>query len=497
MKVLRRIKVFIFNGIILTITSLLMRTVGMSFGIYISKKIGTEAIGVYGLITSVYMFFITLATSGINLATTRIVTVETTYDVKRDTSKALRKCLTYSICFGILACSVLVISSNFITNTLLHNKIPSYLFYIVAISLPFISMSACLNGYFTALRKNGKNATARVFEQFVKIIATSYLISLALPKKIEFACLALVLGEAISEIMSCLFVFILYYFEKKKYTNKLDVKTNYTKTIFGITLPVSITSYIRSGLSTLKQLLIPLRLEKFGMNCEEAVATYGLINGMTMPVLMFPEVIINSFSGLLVPEFTYYYTKKDYKSISFIIAKIFRITLLFSIGVIGVFLFYSDNVSMLIYNNTDTAIYLKILCPLLLFMYLDSIVDNILKGLNEQVGVMKCNILDLFVSIFCIYFLLPIFGINGYIFVIFLSELLNSGISILQLKKLTKFKFDFKNWIFKPVLGMLLSYFLTELLIHNPCVTILSFSLKIVFYCCIYYLFIRQLLKIL
>ena len=60
---MKRIKIFIFNGIILTATSLLMRSISMFFGIYISKKIGTETVGVFGLIMSVYMFFITLATS--------------------------------------------------------------------------------------------------------------------------------------------------------------------------------------------------------------------------------------------------------------------------------------------------------------------------------------------------------------------------------------------------------------------------------------------------
>ncbi len=58
-----RIKVFIFNGIILTVTSLCMRSAHMFFGIYISKKVGSEALGVFSLIMSVYMFFITLATS--------------------------------------------------------------------------------------------------------------------------------------------------------------------------------------------------------------------------------------------------------------------------------------------------------------------------------------------------------------------------------------------------------------------------------------------------
>lgn len=427
---------------------------------------------------------------GINLATTRIVTIEITEDANRNTNRAMKKCLTYSIGFGILAATVLFLFADFITVQLLHNKVSSYIFYIIAISLPFISMSSCLNGYFTALRKNGKNATIRIFEQFIKICATTYLISLMLPDGLEYACVSLVLGESFSEIMSFLFAFILYLIEKRKYNHKLITNRNYIKSIFEITLPVSITSYIRSGLSSLKQLLIPLRLEKYGMKCEEAVSTYGLINGMTMPVLMFPEVIINSFSGLLVPEFTYYYTKKDYDKISFIISKIFRITLLFSISIIGLFLFYSENISMLVYNNLDIAVYLKILCPLLLFMYLDSIVDNMLKGLNEQLGVMKCNILDLFVSIFCIYILLPLFGLNGYILVIFISELLNSTISILQLKKITHFKIDFKNWIFKPFFGIIISYAFTEIVIKAPCLNTLQFIAKIVFFLGSYFLFI-------
>ncbi len=402
----------------------------------------------------------------------------------------MKKCLTYSLLFGIFSAVLLSLFADIICTYLLHSKVQSYLFYIIAISLPFISMSSALNGYFTALRKNGKNAVARIFEQFVKITATAYLLSLFMPSGLEYACLSLVFGEAISEIMSFLFVFALYRIERKNYTVKDNTKTNYTKSIFEITLPVSITSYIRSGLASLKQLLIPLRLEKSGMDCNIAISTYGLINGMAMPLLMFPEVIINSFSGLLVPEFTYYYTKNNFNRIREIISKIFRITLLFSIGIIGVFIFYSNNISLVIYNNLDIALYLKILAPLLLFMYLDSIVDNILKGLNQQLSVMKCNILDLFVSIFCIYILLPIWGVNGYIFIIFLSEILNSGISILQLKQITHFKFDFKNWIIKPFIGIAFSYFVCTLLVPNIIPTTSCIILQIALFLGCYFVFL-------
>ena len=262
------------------------------------------------------------------------------------------------------------------------------------------------------------------------------------PAGIEYACLSLILGETISEIMSCIINFILYFcdLKKRKFCNK---KAKYTKRILAISIPIAITSYIRSGLASLKQLLIPISLEKSGLSCEKSLSEYGVISGMAMPILLFPEVIINSFSSLLVPEFSTYYAKQQHKQINCAIDKIFHVTFLFSIATIGVFACYSNVLSLIIYENIEVAHYFKILCPLIFFMYLDSIVDSILKGLDKQVGVMACNILDLAVSIFCVYFIVPIYGINGYLFVIFVSEILNCGISIFQLWKATRFLYRF------------------------------------------------------
>lgn len=467
-----------------------MRFIGFSFSIYISKKVGSEALGVFSLIMSVYMFFITLATSGINLAVTRIIVEKTFICENANTKNAMRKCFLYSLTFGILACLILCFLAKPITQYFVHNKVSHFLFYFIGVSLPFISLSSALNGYFTALRKNGKNATSRIFEQTLKMLATSYFLSLFMPSGIYYACLSLVLGEMISEIGSFFFTYILYKFETRKHTVEQKESNKYLKTILSISLPVAITSYIRSGLSSLKQLLIPVRLEKSGLSCNEAISSYGLISGMTLPILMFPEVIISSFSGLVVPEYAYYDTKKAHSKITYATEKIFRITFLFSIGVLGIFLFYSKEISYAIYQNFNISNYLKTLAPLIFFMYLDGIIDNILKGLNQQLDVMKCNILDLFTSVFLIYFLLPIFGLNGYILIIYFSELLNFSISISQLKKITHFKIDFINWLIKPILGIIFSFLICKLFVPTVALNISSIILQIVMFVCGYFLFL-------
>ena len=66
-------------------------------------------------------------------------------------------------------------------------------------------------------------------------------------------------------------------------------------------------------------------------------------------------------------------------------------------------------------------------------MYVDIIIDSILKGLDAQVSVLYINILDLLVSISFIFFFVPMFGIKGFIASIFASEILNFALSLKKL----------------------------------------------------------------
>ena len=94
---MKLIKTFFINGIILTITSLILRCIGIFFNSYVSQKIGTEAIGLYGLIMSIYGFAITISLSGINLATTKIVAEELAVNNIENINKIVKKCLIFSL----------------------------------------------------------------------------------------------------------------------------------------------------------------------------------------------------------------------------------------------------------------------------------------------------------------------------------------------------------------------------------------------------------------
>ncbi len=410
---MKKIKLFLVNGIILTFTSLILRTIGMFFNVYISNKIGSESIGIFELVMSVYLFFITFSLSGINLACTRLVSEELAYGNNKNIRLATKKCLLFSLSFGVLSALILFIFAPYISGTFLHNKVSSFPFYVISLSLPFVSMSSCINGYFSAVRQVKKTAFVQILEQIIKISIICFLLSLLAPKSVDFAIISLVVGQTISEACSFFILYFLYKYNQRKLEHTRSIsKYNFSKKILRISIPVAITSYIRSGLSTIKQLLIPLRLEKSGLSCKEALSQYGLINGMVFPLILFPNIVITTFANLLIPEFSYYNTRSENTKMNKMLNLIFNYSFIFSFCIIGIFLCFADSFSIIFYNNIEISKYIKILCPLLVFMYLDSIIDSILKGLDKQVKVMGINILDLLTSITFIYFLLPIKGIS-------------------------------------------------------------------------------------
>ena len=434
---MKKLKIFIFNTLILLFSSVILQVIATFFSVYISNTIGEEAVGVFSLVMSVYLFGITLASAGINIASTRIVSEELATNNELGSKKAASRCIFLSLIFGCCASLIFFIFADFITLKCLHNRVSKNVIYLICIALPFIAMSSAINGYFTAVRRVYKNALSKFFEEFVKIVCTAFLLSLIMPKGIDYACYSLILADVISEVLSFFALYIFYKYDKRK--NLLESRykdiDSYTKRILRITIPVALTSYLRSGLSTL---IIPSSLQRSGMNSSNSLISYGIVNGMAMPIIMFPVILVTSISSLLIPEFSRLYVEKNNVKIKSISIIILSFTLIFAIF-ITIFIFTCSNfLSTAIYKKIEIAKYLRILSPLIIIMYLDIVIDGILKGLDAQVSVMAINVIDCIISIGFIYFFVPLLGFSGYIISIFISEVIDFTLSGLKLLHILK-----------------------------------------------------------
>ena len=434
-------RTMLMNTILLTATAFFMRTVGMAFQVYLSKKIGAAGIGLFQLIMSVSMLSTTFALSGIRFATTRLVSEELGRERTHGVKFAMRRCLIYALCFGTAAMFILWFGADFIGRRLIGDGRTVLSLRLLSLSLPAFSLSAVLAGYFTAVSRVIKSAAMQIAEQLIRIAIVVAALSVGASYSLERACAIIVIGGVIGEIASFLLLYALYLHDRRGYPAGSDGR-GLTRRMLGIAVPLALSAYARTALSTLQNLLVPRGFRKSGASSDRALADYGIIQGMVFPVITFPSAFFYSLAELLVPELTDAQVRGEPDVISALVSRTLRLCLLFSIGVAAILFCFSGELGIALYNNADVGRYIRILSLLMPIMYLDSVTDGMLRGLGQHMYSMKYNILDSLISVALVYFLLPRYAVMGYIFMICFTEVFNFALSIRRLCKITKIEFS-------------------------------------------------------
>ncbi|MCI8650169.1 MAG: oligosaccharide flippase family protein [Anaerotruncus sp.] len=444
---MKQTKRFLFNATIMMSTSLLLSSIGVWFNLYLSERLGAVGMGVFQLMSSVYTLAITFACSGIGLASTRMVAEEA---VRQNGSirGAMRRCLLYSGVFGLAAAAALWGSAGWIGLKWLGAAETIRPLRMMAVSMPFISCSSALNGYFTAVRHVSKGAAAQILEQLLKVLLAIYALELLVPDGLEAACFAITAAGVVAEGISGLLAYLLYLWDSRKST--AGNCQHLTRKLVGIALPVAFSSYLRQGLSTIKHLLVPIRLQVGGLSAPAAIAVFGMVQGVALPVILFPYAFFNAFNCLVVPELAQAHSRQ--RDVSDAVEQMLSMTLSCSMIVCGVLFYFSQEMGALVSHHPDIAIYIRLLAPVVPVMYLDTAVDSMLKGLDEQLSVMQYNIIDALSSLAAVWLLLPFWGIKGYVLIICISEVLNFSLSIGKLSQVSRFRLDLTHQLVRPFL---------------------------------------------
>ncbi len=490
-----RLKRFFHNALLLGATTILMRVIAVAFNAYVSNRLGAEGMGLYSLVTSVYGFAVTLATSGISLAVMRLVSEELGKGRPEGALLAMRKCLGYALFFGLLSFFLLFFGADIIANRILQDGRTYLSLRVLAFALPFIAVSNVFSGYFNAVRRVIKSASASITEQFVKIMLTVGFLRMLLPKGMEYATLALVLGTAIAEALSFFYLLAFYIFDRKKHlkTKRSAKEKNMKNRMLHISLPIALSSYLRSGLVTVQHILIPIGLRRHGADYSASFAEYGVIHGMVFPLILFPSAVCATFAGLIVPELSElaatYRNVRDHQHIRYIVRRALTFALLFGIGTAGVFICFAEPLGILIYQSRDAARYIRLFACLVPVMYLDTTVDGMLKGLGQQMYSMFYNIVDASLSVFLVWTLMPRIGIYGYVICVFVTELINLACSLSRLLNVTRASLPIVKTVFSPVLciagGTAVSMLLlksTQISFRNLPLSVTGILLTLLFY---------------
>ncbi len=465
---MNRTKKFLSDGLILAAAAVFMKTVGVSWNAYVSNTVGAESMGLLSLVMSIYTLAVTLACSGVGLGVTRTVSKALGKNNKSEAKQALLTALGYALLFGTLAGTVVFFGADYIGSSLLGDKRTVSCIRIFALSMAPISISTVLSGYFNAVRRVYKSAFASVFEQLFKMLMCIVLFGIFLVRGVEGACMAIIAGGMVAECASCVVGGIMCFFDYSKHLKKFqgtNTPVSYkssVKELCSVSLPIAFSMYIRSALLTVEHMLIPRALKKNGLSHTEALASYGILGSMVLPLVLYPASLTSSFASLLVPELSEAKARGETAHITRAANKAIFVTFAFAACVSGIMISYSGAFGKIIYSSTEAGKYIRLLAPIIPIMYLDTVVDSMLKGLGYQVYTMTVNIIDAALSIVGVILLIPRLGILGYVILISVSEIINASLSYYKLTKVADVNVSLVRCVVLPTLFSVASCFLVR-----------------------------------
>lgn len=440
--------VFIKNTLILSASALVLRLAGVAFKIWLSAKIGSEAIGLYQVLMSVYIFAGSFASSGICTAVTRLTTESLLQKsgVRRVVNKGIElTAIISAVTFAAIYLSAKPLAAKFVGDT--RAVLP---LRIMAAGLLFVGICSCLRGYFLARRNALSSSVSQIIEQIVRIAVISLLLYRFGGESVTTAICAIVIGDAASEAAATLFLWVLYRLDVGGREDSSHKGDGTTKKLIKIAAPISAGRYLSTWLRSIESGAVPQLLVSFGLTSSEALSLFGIVKGMALPLLLFPSAVLSAVSLLLIPELSEA-SAKSFAGVKATVSVVIKITTLLSYLVGAVFWFCGEALGQALYSDATAGHVIKLLAPLTPLMYIDSIADGMLKGLDKQAAAFRYAVLDSGLRLILIFLILPRYGFNGFIFIMYLSNILTAFLHLRTLLLTAKLKLSLSEFLILPL----------------------------------------------
>ena len=434
------------NTALLTASGLTLRFVGMVWQVWLAGRIGEAGIGLFQLVMSVAALAATVAVSGSRYTVTRLVSEELGRRRKHGAARGMTVCTLYGLFFGLAAGAALMFLAEPLGFLWLGDARTVRPLMLLALEMPLTGLDSVMHGYFTAVGRVWKSVLITVLQQAATIAVTAVMLMRLPAGNLEVACLAITAGRLLGAAMEIVSMAVVYFHDRRRhdivYWEKDLPLTGMTNRALSIALPLAFASYARSGFSTLQHLLVPVGLRASGLGADAALAGYGVIQGMALPVVLFPSCVMLAAAELIVPELTGQQVRQENGDIRETTSRTLRLGFLFSALCAALFLALGDGLGMALYGSPDAGRYIRLFALIVPVMYLDMLTDGCLKGLGQMMFCMYVNIADAGLSALMVWLLLPRWGLTAYIVTICFTEAFNFALSLARLMKTSGFRPD-------------------------------------------------------
>lgn len=429
-------KHFILKGtFILTTAGLLTRVMGFFYRIFLGRSFSAEEIGLYQLIFPVYTLAFAATSAGIQTALARLVAAASAKKQHAKARSYLKAALLCSLSLSF--CFLFLIQKNavFLAAVVLGEPRCASLISLMAYALPFAALHSCTCGYFLGLRQIRFPALSQLLEQFARILFVILLYITGTHTAFHPPIAIAVLGLAGGEIFAALLcIHALRNAGQESPAAQESVFPTVPSLLFAA-LPLTASRVLLNLFQSLEAVSIPLALQKYGMSVSDSLGTYGILTGIALPCILFPSALTNSISTMLLPEVAGMPESQRKYALPGLLHKVIFFCLFLGFACLLFFFAASDFISRRIFHTPEAGNYLLTLAFICPFLYSNTALISVLNGLDLAGKTFLINLFSLAVRICGVLFLIPHFGILGYLWVLLASQLLTFICSLFLLLK--------------------------------------------------------------
>lgn len=387
---------FIKSTLILLFGGVFGKIVGFILKIIITRKLGTEGMGLFSVLSPTSSLLSVIAVFSYSNAVSKIVSEETTR-----TKNLFLSTIPLSIIINILVIIITVLFSKSLSYSLIKNSSLYLPIICISLTMPFISISSIVKGYFWGKQNMFPYMLSNFIEQVVRLI----IIVLFIDKFLNYGLISTIcfitLVNIIGEISSQLVMF--KYFPKVKF-KKSDFKLNISiiKEVFNFCFPVTLSKIIGSLSYFLEPIILSNILLFVGYSKDYIIYEYGVVNAYALSLLLMPQFFTQNMATSLIPELSKHFKLKNYNICKRRIKQIVLISILIgTLSTVLIVIFPKFFLSLL-FNTKEGIDYIYLLAPFTILFYIEYPLNNALQALGKSKKTFNITLTSSVIRIICI-----------------------------------------------------------------------------------------------
>ncbi len=491
---------------ILAVAGIVVKVMGAFFRLPLVNWIGDTGMANYSPAYYIYAFLIILATSGLPVAISKMVSESIAIGNHYQAHRVFKlsttlMCVMGFVFFILLFCFAPQIAS------LMNNPDAALGMRVIAPALLLVPIMAAFRGYFQGMQNMKPTAISQVIEQLFRVClglgAAYYLFFkvsgefLGESDKYVRGAAGANFGATAGSIGGFLMILFIYALARKsilrrvKRTSKMGSASSkrILKRVLVIAVPITIGAAIMPILNLIDSALVMNRLTAAaGFSQSEAQSLYGQLSGFVSSLINIPQVLTQSVAVSLVPIIAASNKTGDFEKLNDNVSLGIRMSVIIGYPCAVGLMVLAKPILLLLYPSqaesaANAASILVIMAFGLIFLSITQTLTGVLQGVDKQMVPVKNLLIGMAFKIVITWILvgIPSINVNGAAVGTVVAYIVAISLNMRAVKKYTGVKVDNNLTFVRPLISSAVmgvfafgAYKLFMLAGHNSIATLLS-----------------------